>query len=354
MSKKSNIYLFNSLKSVEVKFNQDESLIISKLLDMNNRLSNDNEDSLKNLSRELLTIFDLAEQSMWSQVDRVCISLRDSFSNQISISSADQNAKVLDNVLISGYSCVVDENSSLMSLKDGEIRTYDDIDNIISAFNLSNRKVQRSIGLISQTKIKSGLTIPLVRKGKTIGFLFFNSTKINTFQNLTAQDFSILCLVKLIVQNIASNASIDLMDSKMLEALGNVQNKNQIQLKNLKQDLEMVAREYFNKDLVFSIDSKIALEFLLPNRKFINAVFVCLKNVGNINNIDKVNLTLIAEEGSELHSEISFNSSPVDFSLIGFKNVNSIIDFRMKAHGEKIKFTLKYEAITDNLLYSVV
>ena len=353
MSKKSNIYLFNSLKSVEVKFNQIESIIISKLLDINNRLSLDNQAALKNLSRELLTIFDQAEQSVWSHVDRVCISLRDSYSNQIYISSTDQNEKVLDSELISGYSCIVDENSSLMSLKDGEIRTYDDIENIISSFNYSNRKVQRSIGLIAKSKIKSGLTIPLIRNGKTFGFLFFNSTRTNTFLNLKGQDYSILCLVKLIVQNITANTSVELIDSKMLNALGSVQNKNQIQLKNLKQELEMVGREYFKRDLVFSLDSKIPLDFLLPNRKFINSIFACLKNIENLKNGDKINLILSSGVENELLTEISFSSSPNSFSQSDFKKTNSIIDFNMKADGEKIKFTLKYENMTDNLLYSV-
>jgi len=354
MSKKSNIYLFNSLKSVEVEFNKPESLIISRLMDMNNRLGSNNRDSLNILSRELLNIFNQGSINMWSQVDRICVSLRDSASNQIYIASVDQNENVLENILRSGYSCVVDESSSLMSLKDGEIRTYDNIENIITSFSHSGRKVQRSIGLIEHSKIKSGLTIPLTRDGKTFGFLFLNSTKINTFKNLTGQDYSILCMTKLIVQNIASETSTRLIDTSMFEIIENVQNKNQIIFKDLKKDLERVCREYFKRNISFKLETNFTQTFLLPHRKYINAICTILKNIENFDSVSNVHVGMNLIEGNELKSEITFHNTDHKFSFPKNSNENSVLDLKISRAGGNISFFMTYEPMVDNLLYSVI
>ncbi len=356
MSNKSNIYLFNSLRSVEVEFNKAESLIISRLLDMDNRLAFESIDTTKNLSREFLNIFNLDSSNLWSQIDRVCISLRESASNQIYILSADQNENVPDNILINGYSCVVDENSSLMSLKDGEIRTYDDVENIINSFHSSGRKVQRSIGLIQHSNIQSGLTMPLCRDGKTFGFLFFNSTKLNAFKNLTSQDYSILCLAKLIAQKIVSGTAIKLLDNDMFEAIERRQNKNQLIESDLKNDLEKLCRDYLRRDFSFIVDAHLDEAILLPHRKYLNAVCMVLKNVHSVELVSSINLKLRITEDFKLKTEMTFNPSLESFKYNGFlgsKHESSILDFEVSNIGKGFCFSLKFEPVVDNLNYSV-
>lgn len=138
----------------------------------------------------------------------------------------------------------------------------------------------------------------------------------------------------------------------MFEAIERRQNKNQLVVADLKNDLEKTCREYFGRDLSFNVDTHLDEAFLLPHRKYLNAVCMVLKNVQNFELVSSIHLKLRIIEGLKLKTEMTFHPS-LETGFVGFKHENSILDFEVSNVGKDLSFSLKYEPVVDNLNYSV-
>lgn len=352
MDSKPNIYMFNYLKSNVVSFDQDESFTISRILS----LANTNalkKVPLVEVSQNLLQIFQIGNVGIWSKVDRVCFVARDSFSAQLRLLSSSHNEKVAESILVPGYSCMIDENSSLINIKTGEIRIYDNIDHIISAYAHSNKKAQRSISLIHQSNIKSGITIPLKVNDRTNGFLFINSTESGAFKDLGPQDYTLLCLLQLVYESILSDYIFARMDLGFISCLEGVENKNQILVKNLKKDLRKLYYNQYKKMINFEINSNVDTSFLLTHRKYLTSVMNALVCVKNMYYYNEIAISLLSIKDNKLFSEITFDGGRIVEMEKSIKKMNLMDDVEFFVEKDKIAFSIKYESITDGLLYSV-
>lgn len=54
------------------------------------------------------------------------------------------------------------------------------------------------VWFLKEMGVKSGLTIPLSISNLSSGFIFLNSAKIGAFDKLNSEDYSVLCLIKLL------------------------------------------------------------------------------------------------------------------------------------------------------------
>jgi hypothetical protein len=352
MDSKPNIYVFNLLKSTDVKFDPNESFIISRILSLANT-SAMKKINLVDASKKLLKIFEMGNTGIWTNIDRVCFVARDSYSCQLRLLSSAHNEKVAESILVPGYSCMIDERSSLINIKTGEIRVYDNIDNIISSYNSFHKKVQRSISLIHKSNLKSGITIPLKVNGIVLGFLFLNSIKPGEFNKLSSQDYSLLCLVQLVYEALLSDYVFARMDLGFISSLELVENKNQILLSSLKNDLEQLSLNNLKKKMSFKIKGLVKTDFLLSHRKYVVSILTALNCIRNISSYNEVSLSLLSCKENQLTSEITFDGgAPIDLES-NTQKMNLIDDVQFHIGENKISFSHKYENITDGLLYSV-
>jgi hypothetical protein len=352
MDLRKNIYAFNLLKSYKIDFNQNESFMISRILDLNNNFLI-NKLSLKETTEKLLKIFYLGSYETWSITDRICFSYRDSYSNQIRILSSVQNDKIDKNKLNPGYSCLIAENSSLVNFKEGGVRIYGEINNVINSFVDNNKKIQRSLLLLQQSKVKSGLTIPLKINNEIAGYLFLNSASPSIYDNLSEHDYSILCLLQLTFQSILSQHVSNHFDFNILKSILRLQNKNQLSFELLKLDLERCFYECFLTKIDFQIVGDIDPDVLLPHRKMVNTLLTSIKHIKEFalvkqltlkfNQTDKnqFNIELFVEDKRMLDAS-SLNSSQITIDGVEIKNAEN-----------KIIFLFQCESRVDGLLYSV-
>jgi hypothetical protein len=352
MNLRPNIYAFNLLKSTGVNFSQDESFTISRILDLSNSLTLNNI-TIEDIAKKTLKIFAMAELETWSKVDRICFAYRDSLSNQIRILSSAQTPNVKENILHPGYSCLINENSSLLDLKDGSIRIYDNIEQILESFVDSKRKIQRSISLLFQSGLNSGITIPLCVQGRTHGFLFINSSELGAFNKLSAQDYSMLCLLKVVFQTMLSDLLNQLIGPALLNCIAETPNKNQIDSDNLHSDLEKLCKDYFKIEIQFLVKTKIQEDILISYRKFLHSVIICLNNIQNLSTIKSISLDFI-EVKDNFISVVLLVEDENQFQLNSqVDSVDEIEDLKVSYMKDRILFTLKAEPKVDGLLYSV-
>lgn len=352
MDSKPNIYVFNLLKSTDVKFDQNESFIISRILSLANT-SSMKKVTLVDISKKLLKIFEMGNIGIWTNIDRVCFVARDSYSSQLRLLSSAHNEKVAESILVPGYSCMIDERSSLINIKTGEIRVYDNIDNIISSYNSSHKKVQRSISLIHKSNLKSGITIPLKVNGIVLGFLFLNSINPGEFNKLSPQDYSLLCLLQLVYETFLSDYVFARMDLSFFASLELVENKNQILLSSLKNDLEQLSLNSLKKKMTFKVKSNVEIDFLLGHRKFIVAIMTALECINDISSCKEVSISLLSCKDNSLISEITIDGGKTIEMESDRKKLHLLDDVEFHMTENKISFSHKYENITDGLLYSV-
>lgn len=352
MESKPNIYVYNLLKSAGVKFDQDESFIISRILSLSNTNSLQ-KVPLVEISQKLLKIFEMGHTGTWSKVDRICFVARDSYSNQLRLLSSSHNEKVLDSILVPGYSCLIDEKSSLFNIKPGEIRVYENIENIISAYKISNKQVQRSLGLIYKSNLKSGITLPLMVDDRILGFLFFNSVTPGAFNNLAPQDFSLLCLLQLVYETLLSKYIFERMELNTILSLELVENKNQLSHANLKKDLEKLAYMTLHKEIDFNVQIDIKTDFLMSYRKYIQTILNILLNIKNIHSFSVISLALVSCKENRLMTEITLDGGTKIELESNIRKINIMDDVEFRIEKNRIYFTHKYELITDGALYSV-
>lgn len=342
-----NIYTFNLLKSYNIEYNKDYSFLISRIIDLNNSFQM-GKLPMEEVAKKLLKIFDMSNSTTWIKTDRICLAKRSSFSNQLKIMSSSQNDNIEVTPLNPGYTCLITENSTLLSLKAGEIRQYGNID----SYKEAQKPIQRTLNILYKAGSKSGLTIPLHMDDIHIGYIFLNSATPYAYGHLTEEDYSILCLIQIVFENILTKFLHAEVNFEVVRKVLALEDKNQISLNTLKSNFENLFYEIFYHKVNVSLVINSDTNFLLTNRKFFHAIFFILKNIKNIENSNHIDIKVLKAENHIFQLELIFESSLYEEDKIrGFSKVfNDVI---YKINDNKIIFGFKYEDVVNGSDYSI-
>ena len=188
-----NIYAYNILKAGQSQYNQSYSYLFSSLLHFESELDF-GRIPLEQFAESLLSIIN--QSGAFRKLDRVCLSITHPGTSRIFALSSHNTERLQNNQMIVGYNCFVSSTSSIFKTKKSNVRIYSNIDDIITLYD--SKPVQRSMRLLKEMGVKSGVTIPLAISNVVSGFLFLNSADEAKFSDLKSEDYSLLCLIKLL------------------------------------------------------------------------------------------------------------------------------------------------------------
>lgn len=202
-----NIYTQNFLRARNYNFDGKQSELIGRLCGVESALAA--RDSMTGFSGELLNAF--RGERLYGSIDRVCLASRAGYTNELVVRDSANSSRISENIMTREYRCFVQPNSSLLNLREGEIRIYEDADRIRDSFTRDQKPVQRSMSYILKMGFRSGVCLPLHLRGTLVGFLFFNSTEAGVFNSLQDEDYATLSLLAAIAKlALISDVSPDL------------------------------------------------------------------------------------------------------------------------------------------------
>lgn len=140
----------------------------------------------------------LRGHKFFNQVDRVCLAGRVNDANQLVVVDSSASERCPENTLKKGYSCFVNPNGSLFKMRPGTLRIFADCERVLASFAEQNKPAQRSIALISDQGLRSGLCLAIGRGTDIQGFLFLNSVEKDLFKNITVSFAPLLSLFGLV------------------------------------------------------------------------------------------------------------------------------------------------------------
>jgi hypothetical protein len=140
----------------------------------------------------------LRGHKFFNQVDRVCLAGRVAHANQLVVVDASLSDRCPPNSLKKGYSCFVNPEGSLFKMKPGTVRVFSDCERVLDSFALNGKPAQRSIALISDQGLRSGLCLAIGRGDEIQGFLFLNSIQEDLFRHITVSSAPLLSLFGLV------------------------------------------------------------------------------------------------------------------------------------------------------------
>jgi hypothetical protein len=276
MSKDHPLYFQNFLKSNSINFNQNYSSMINKLFSLT-RLKR--KDQVSNTYAEELSKV-LQIDQFYKNISRVCITRFFYPQNELYVLSQWTNILNDKNLMKEGYRCYVDPEGSLFKLNYLNLRIYDSTETIIANYNSQNRPPQRSIRLIHEMGLRSGLCIPLkgCKSEKIIGFLFLNSFEENYFSKLTDEDFGFISVVQFWCEYVLMMETIKehFYSGEIQDRIGRFQSEF-FNLENIKNYISSYFSDYQAKKLNLTIESEININFLyIPNQVVYLLVLVIL------------------------------------------------------------------------------
>jgi hypothetical protein len=219
-----NIYVQNFMRSKLYDFSPDYSELIGRICAVESAMTM--RDSASDFCAGLLTAF--AGTSLYGKIDRVCLAMRVGFANELSVVDSANSGRCAENVMPRDYRCFVRPDSSLFSLREGEIRIYDEVARVADTFRSRQKPVQRSLGYIMAMGFNSGVCVPLHVDGFVRGFLFFNSMESAAFTNLGDEDYAVLNIVAMVAK-LALTGSIGLdSEYKILKEQGRLSFGSQV------------------------------------------------------------------------------------------------------------------------------
>ena len=140
----------------------------------------------------------LRGHKFFNQVDRVCLAGRVAHANQLVVVDASLSDRCPTNSLKKGYSCFVNPVGSLFKMKPGTVRVFSDCERVLASFAVNGKPAQRSIALISDQGLRSGLCLAIGRGDEIQGFLFLNSLQEDLFRDITVNSAPLLSLFGLV------------------------------------------------------------------------------------------------------------------------------------------------------------
>lgn len=140
----------------------------------------------------------LRSHKFFHQVDRVCLAGRVPNSNQLMVVDSAFSDRCETNILKPGYSCFVNPEGSLFNMRPGTMRIFDDSQRVLDSFAASGKPAQRSIALINDMGLRSGLCLAIGRENEQQGFLFLNSCQSELFRDITINFAPLISLLGLV------------------------------------------------------------------------------------------------------------------------------------------------------------
>jgi hypothetical protein len=140
----------------------------------------------------------LQGHKFFQSVDRVCLAGRVPNANQLVVVDSAVSDRAPKNTLRRGYSCFVNPNGSLFAMQPSTVRVFGECNQVLSSFTRQNKPAQRSIALIAEQGLRSGLCMAIGRGATIQGFLFINSNEPDLFQNVTSRYAPLLSLFGLV------------------------------------------------------------------------------------------------------------------------------------------------------------
>ena len=260
-----NIFVYNALNTSKCKLDENYSYLHSLLIHLENQQYGE-DNQLEDFSKSVLDAFNLS--NAFFPIDRVCLALTYSHATKIRVLSVANSSRVSNNLMPLKYSCFVSKKSSLLKTKTSNVRIYSDIDSIIPTYG-EGGTAQRSLRLLKEMGIKSGITIPLTISNSFSGFLFLNSVYPKTFDELMPEDYSTLCLLKMIATSCLQkrflkqiNADVDLTSTshKMTES------SNAFSAVEFQGMLENILIQKYEKKITVKIESSVNSPFFFSVR----------------------------------------------------------------------------------------
>ncbi|TPV97324.1 MAG: hypothetical protein B7733_00025 [Myxococcales bacterium FL481] len=181
------LYLIATLRLPRATFTADDMAFLGAW----NRVVASEQCDAESIVRGLYA--GLRGHGSFRNVCRVCLARCTMGTHQLEVLASINGPEIAENTMQSGYSCFVRSDSSLLALREGTLRIYDDASRVSESFAAVGKPVQRSIARIGRMGIKSGVCMPL-RVGVERGFLFLNSAEPGEFSNLSDTDCAVLSL----------------------------------------------------------------------------------------------------------------------------------------------------------------
>jgi len=187
------VYRSSRLDSLDQCF-EEESWIVSQLASLAEDLASGNHSG--HPAARLMHV--LKNHKFFNQVDRVCLVGRVAGANQLVVIDASLSDRCPENSLKKGYSCFVNPDGSLFKMRPGTVRIFGDCERVLASFAAQGKPAQRSIALISDQGLRSGLCLAIGRGSEIQGFLFLNSVQEDLFREITVNSAPLLSLFGLI------------------------------------------------------------------------------------------------------------------------------------------------------------
>lgn len=275
-----NIYAFNILKASRVDFSKNYSFLFSTLLNVESELEFGSV-SPAGFAENLMTAINHSEA--FPQVDRVCLVVAFPGASRLSVLSSHNSERLSSNSMDPNYFCYVSPDSSIFKTKKTDVRIYSNIENIVRVYDGS--PVQRSLALLQKMGVKSGLTVPLSISNLVSGFLFLNSVKEGQFSKLNNEDWSALCLLKLVALSCLNKSLFGAhgIDSTLTETLFEAKHHgNTFSSEEFKALLSFAFTKRFNKVVRVRVLNSGPQSFLFPQT---NAAYAIVKIFEGLENI---------------------------------------------------------------------
>jgi transcriptional regulator with GAF, ATPase, and Fis domain len=286
-----NIFVYNALNASKCKLNENDSYLHSLLIHLEN-LQETKDNKLENFATEVLDAINLS--NAFYPIDRVCLALTYPNETKIRILSVANSNKISKNLMPIKYSCFVSKGSSLLKTKSSNVRIYSDIEDIIARYG-EGIPVQRSLRLIREMGIKSGITIPLTISNSFSGFLFLNSVETKTFDNLKPEDYSTLCLLKMIASSYLQRNFINQFHSEIdfssdFNKISEVSNSfSQSVFQKL---LEITLIQKYEKEITVLIHSSITIPFFISVKPLISLIIKACDISGYLFTSNKIEIEI--------------------------------------------------------------
>jgi hypothetical protein len=286
-----NIFAYNMLKATKCHLDENYSFLHSLLLHLENQFTF-NEDNLENFSQSVLEAINLS--NAFFPVDRICLTLTYPQGTRIRTLSAANSKRVGNNLMIKNYSCFVSKKSSILKTQNSNVRIYSDIDEIINRYQ-DGEPVQRSLRLLKEMGLKSGITIPLPITDYVSGFLFINSVYPGTFDELQPEDYSTLCLLKMVATSVLNKSLIvrSGLDGDMTTTFSKeIEVSNTFSPSELKDKLTKVLSEKYEKSINVEINTFTKLSLFHSMKPMIYLLIKAFELNGYFFRTDKVEIDI--------------------------------------------------------------
>lgn len=348
-----NLYAYNALKSNRCTLNQQESLLHSCIIHLDNEIDID-KISIQDFASQLLGIITASEG--FRRIDRVCIAMTHSLSSTLKIVSSANSFRLSENTMTGNYSCIVSGKSSLTKIKKTNMRVYSNIDDILSSYG--DRNVQRSLKNLKKMGVKSGITIPLTASGMHSGLLFLNSSEQGAFDDLNDQDYSTLCLIKMVSNNVLHRSINNApgVDHHLWEIMNDFKVSNIYSHEDFQRCMTKILQEKFNQSGAHRITTKVG--DVKPLFNFLPLCYIISKALeasDYFRRNDVLSLEIGLEKNSDGHIfEFRINNFHMDPRKISHLQLMTILPGQnIRLNGDSLSILNQVDLALDGIDYSV-